>query len=286
VDLQIARSARLRAPPRDRAPRSQASQIFVTPSDDDPWEIRVIDFGSRSKMQHGGIDVMAWPAGHTAIHGNRAFGGPVRRLRVGRLFAGGDGVCVVTGRYPWGEDHSAFELYRRQLSERRTCATMPPGWEETVLSALSPTRSSDRDRCRSLCIRLQWGSRPTLRTRAGWRFFAGRPAVGLVLANDETLRGTATTGAWRAAISGRLLLRPDRGPRRRRGRGLWDRGPGRVGIVAGGSALWAFERDVSTPSTDASTSILSPGGFVLLAIVAAVLAGFVVYAIVRALEVR
>jgi hypothetical protein len=105
--------------------------------------------------------------------------------------------------------------------------------------------------------------------------------------NDETLRGTATTGAWRAAVSGAFIAASGSWPAaasRDWPVGSW---PGAAsGSWPAAAASGPSSATFSTPSTDASKRLPVAWKLVLLATVAAVLAGLVVYMLVRALEGR
>lgn len=200
---------------------------------------------------------------------------------------------MVTGRYPWGEHHSAFELYRRQQSERPDPApTMPPGWEDPVFSALSP---DPQQRPRSmhefvypLAVALApyppYGSGLEILRGVSRRWASSSP-------DDETLRGTATTGAWRAAISGAWIAASGSWPAATSG--AWPAGSW-PGATSGSWPVAASAEPAiaasATPSTAASERRMPAAWkLALLAMAAAVLAGVVVFVMVmavRALEGR
>jgi serine/threonine-protein kinase len=264
------------------------ANIFITPSDDDPWEVRVIDFGIAKQMHTGASTAWRGPLGTPLFMATEQFERAGEASPLSDVYSLGVMVYVmITGRYPWGDGHSAFELYRRQLSDQPDPApTMPLGWEESVLSALSP---DPQQRPRSmqefvypLAVALAGGLEILRRVAPRWASFSP---------NDETLRGTATTGAWRAAVSGAFLAAS----------GSWSAASSRdwpVGSWPGAaSGSWPAEAasgpssatpsaTFETSSTDASKRLPVAWKLVLLATVAAILAGLVVYMLVRALKVR
>jgi hypothetical protein len=200
--------------------------------------------------------------------------------------------AMVTGRYPWGEDHSAFELYHRQLSAPPDPApTMPLGWEETVLSALSPDPQQRPRSMQEFVYPLAVALAANPPYKSGLEILRGvAPRWASFSSNDETLRGTATTGAWRAAVSGAFTAASGSWPAassRDWPVGSW---PGAASgswpaAAASGPSSATPRATFSTPSTDASKRLPVAWMLVLLATVA-VLAGLVVYALVRVLEVR
>lgn len=270
------------------------ANIFVTPSEDDPWEIRVIDFGI-AKQTHAGAST-AWrgPLGTPLFMAPEQFERASDATPLSDVYSLGVMVyAMVTGRYPWGENHSAFELYHLQLSAQPDPApTMPLGWEETVFAALAP---DPRQRPRSmqefaypLAVALE-ASPPYRSGQEILRGVAPRWASSSPL--DETLRGTGTTGAWRAAVSGAFLAASGSWPSASSTDwpvGSW---PGAASgswpaAAASGPSSATPSAAFSTPSMDASKRLPIAWKLVLLATVAAVLAGLVVYILVRALEVR
>jgi len=267
------------------------ANIFVTPSEDDPWEIRVIDFGIAKQMHAGAATAWRGPLGTPLFMATEQFERASEATPLSDVYSLGVIVyAMVTGRYPWGEEHSAFELYHRQLSTSPDPApTMPLGWEETVLSALSPNPQLRPRSMQELVYPLAVALEPNPPYKSGLEILRGvAPRWGSYSPNDETLRGTATSGAWRAAVSGAFMAASGRWPSA--SSGAWPVGswPG----AASGSWPAAAASGPSTPSatfstpTDASMRRPVARKLVLLAIVAAVLAGLVVYAIVRALEGR
>jgi serine/threonine-protein kinase len=262
--------------------------IFVTPTDDDPLEIRVIDFGIARQMHAGASTMWRGPLGTLLFMAAEQFERPSEATQLSDVYSLAVVVyLMVTGRYPWGEHHSAFELYRRQLEDLPDPApTMPPGWEDVVRSALAP---DPQQRPRSmqefvypLAVALESGLEILRGVAPRWA--SSSPL-------DETLRGTATTGAWRAAISGAFVAAS--GSWSAASSGSWPAGswPGAASgswpaAVASGPSSATPSATFSIPSTDESTRSPVAWKLVLLATVAAVLAGFVVFAIVRALEGR
>jgi serine/threonine-protein kinase len=263
------------------------ANIFVTPSEDDPWEIRVIDFGIAKQMHAGPSTAFRGPLGTLLFMAVEQFERPSEATPLSDVYALAVVVyLMVTGRYPWGEHHSAFELYRRQQSERPDPApTMPPGWEDTVFSALSP---DPQQRPRSmhefvypLAVALAasppYNSGLEILRGVARRWASSSP-------NDETLRGTATTGAWRAASSGAWPAATS---------GAWPVGswPGAVsGSWPAAAVSEPSSATLPTPSAAASGRRMPAAWkLALLATAAAVLAGLVVFVMVmavRALEGR
>jgi len=265
------------------------ANIFVTPTDDDPLAIKVIDFGIARQMHAGASTMWRGPLGTLLFMAVEQFERPSEATQLSDVYSLAVVVyLMVTGRYPWGEHHSAFALYRRQRDDLPDPApTMPPGWEDVVRSALAP---DPQQRPRSmqefvypLAVALA-GGLEILRGVAP-RWASSSPT-------DETLRGTATTGAWRAANSGAFVAASGSWPAAASS-GTWPAGswPGAASgawpaAVASGPSSATPSATFSTPSTDASTRSPVAWKLVLLATVAAILAGLVVYAIVRALEGR
>jgi serine/threonine-protein kinase len=270
------------------------ANIFITPSEDDPWEIRVIDFGIAKQMHSGPATAWRGPLGTPLFMAVEQFERASEATPLSDVYALGVMVyTMVTGRYPWGTDHNAFELYRRQLSERPDPATMPLGWEETVLSALSPDPQQRPRSMQEFVYPLAVALAANPPDKSGLEILRGvAPRWASFSVNDETLRGTATTGAWRAAVSGAFIAASGSWPAASStdwpvgswpgaASGSWPAAAASVPSSATPSATF------STPSTDASKRLPVAWTLVLLATVAAaVLAGLVVYAIVRVLEVR
>jgi serine/threonine protein kinase len=263
--------------------------IFVTPTEDDPLEIRVIDFGIARQMHAGASTVWRGPLGTPLFMSAEQFEHTSEATPLSDVYSLAVMVyLMVTGRYPWGEHHSAFALYRRQLDEAPDPApTMPSGWEDFVRSALSPDPQqrprSMQEFAYPLAAALPDGMEILRRVARRWA--SSSP-------DDETLRGSVTTGAWRAASSGAWTAASGSWPAAASGSwpaatsGVWPVGswPGAASAESATSAESA-SATYPTPST-ASTGRRGPVAWrlVLLATVWAVLAGLVVYAIVRALE--
>ena len=264
--------------------------IFVTPTEDDPLEIRVIDFGIARQMHAGASTMWRGPLGTLLFMAMEQFERPSEATPLSDVYSLAVVVyLMMTGRYPWGEHHSAFELYRRQRDDAPDPApTLPPGWEDFVRSALSP---DPQQRPRSmqefvypLAVALAGGLEILRRVAPRWA--SSSPL-------DETLRGTAGTGAWRAAVSVSGAFVAASGSWPAASSGTWPVGswPGAASgswpaAMASGPSSATPSATCSTPSTDASTRSPVAWKLVLLATVAAVLAGLVVFVIVRALEGR
>jgi serine/threonine protein kinase len=272
--------------------------IFVVPSEDDPLEIRVIDFGIARQMHAGASTAWRGPLGTLLFMAVEQFEHASSATPLSDVYSLAVMVyLMIEGRYPWGEHHSAFALYRRQMYEAPDPAPMmPPGWEDFVRSALSP---DPQQRPRSmqefvypLSVLLQanppYKSGLEILRGVARRWASSSP-------NDETLRGAATTGAWRAVASGAWIAAS--GPWPAATSGSWPAamsGAWPVGSWPGAtSGSWPVA--VSIEPSSVPSSMLPPASepqgpavwkLVLLMMAAAVLAGLVVFAIVRVLEGR
>jgi serine/threonine protein kinase len=281
------------------------ANIFVTPSEDDPWEIRVIDFGIAKQMHAGASTAWRGPLGTLLFMAVEQFERASEATPASDVYSLGVMVyAMVTGRYPWGKDHSAFELYRRQLSERPDPApTMPPGWEETVLSALSPDPQERPRSMQEFVYPLAVALAASPPYKSGLEILRGAaPRWASVSPNDETLRGSATTGAWRAAISGAWIAASGTLPAATSG--AWPAGswPGAASgswpataapVPASAASVAPVPASATAPSATSTlptaareTSAPPAWKLALLATAAAVLAALVVYVLVRALEGR
>jgi len=270
------------------------ANIFITPSEDDPWEIRVIDFGIAKQMHTGASTAWRGPLGTPLFMATEQFERASEATPLSDVYSLGVMVyAMVTGRYPWGKDHNAFELYRRQLSEQPEPApTMPLGWVETVWSALSPDPKQRPRSMQEFVYPLAVALDADPPYKSGQEILRGvAPRWASSSPNDETLRGTATTGAWRAAVSGAFLAASGSWPAassRDWPVGSWPgaaSGPWPAEAASGPSSATP-SATFTTSSTDASKRLPVAWKLVLLATVAAILAGLVVYMLVRALEVR
>ena len=180
--------------------------VFVTPTEDDPLAIKVIDFGI-AKQMHAQVST-SWrgPMGTLLFMAVEQFEHASEATALADVYSLAVMVYVmITGRYPWGEQESAFALYRRQLDEPPDPApSMPVGWEEILFAALSPNPQQRPQSMRELVYPL------ALLLAASQSHKSGLEILGAVARRwaessplDETLRGTAaTSGAWRAAMSG------------------------------------------------------------------------------------
>jgi len=275
------------------------ANIFITPSEDDPWEIRVIDFGIAKQMHAVASTVWHSPLGTPLFMATEQFERASEATPLSDVYSLGVMVyLMVTGRHPWGNDHNAFELYRRQLSERPDPApTMPPGWADTVFSAISPDPQqrprSMQEFAYPLAAALAAAATPPYEN--GLEILRGvAPRWASSSPNDETLRGTTTTGAWRAAISGAWIA--ESGPWPAATSGTWPVGswPGAVSESRSAAASAPSSAPAPPPSATSPTASPAASGtpmpaawkLSLLATVAAALAAIVVFAIVRALEGR
>jgi serine/threonine-protein kinase len=270
------------------------ANIFVKPSEDDPWEIRVIDFGIAKQMHAGASTVWRGPLGTLLFMAVEQFERASEATPLSDVYSLAVMVyLMVTGRYPWGEHHSAFALYRRQMYEPPDPApTMPPGWEDTVFSALSPDPQHRPQSMQEFVYPLAVALAANPPYKSGLEILRGiarrwassSPA-------DVTLRGSATTGAWRAATSGAWLAASGSLPAATSGAwpvGSWPAGASGsrpAAAVSGPSSATS-----PTPSTAASGRRMPAAWkLALLAAAAAVLAGLVIFAMVvtvRALEGR
>ncbi|MBC7974405.1 MAG: hypothetical protein H7138_05420 [Myxococcales bacterium] len=105
---------------------------------------------------------------------------------------------MVTGRYPWGEHHSAVALYRRQLDDPPDPApTTPPGWEDFVRSALSPDPQQRPRSMQEFVYPLAVQLMASAPYKSGLEILRGSRGGGRP-ARRTTRRcgGTATTAAW------------------------------------------------------------------------------------------
>jgi serine/threonine protein kinase len=265
------------------------ANIFVTPSEDDPWEIRVIDFGIAKQMHAGPSTAFRGPLGTLLFMAVEQFERPSEATPLSDVYALAVMVyLMVTGRYPWGEHHSAFELYRRQQSERPDPApTMPPGWEDTVFSALSPDPQQRPRSMHEFAYPLALALAPYPPYGSGLEILRGvAPRWASCSPNDETLRGTATTGAWHAAISGAWIAASGSWPAATSG--AWPAGswPGAMSESWPAAASAEPASATSATPSKAASERLTPAAWklALLAIAAAVLAGLVVFVIVMAVR--
>jgi serine/threonine-protein kinase len=294
------------------------ANIFVTPSEDDPWEIRVIDFGIAKQMHAGGTATACGPLGTPLFMAVEQFEDPSSATPLSDVYSlAVMTYLMLTGRYPWGEHHNAFALYHRQHELPDPAPTMPPGWEDLVRSALSP---DPQQRPRSmqefvypLAVLLE-GGREILRGVAR-RWASSSP-------EDQTLRHTAPTGAWSAASSGAWTAASGSWPAASSGAwpvgswpgaasGSWPAaaasGPSSATFsapstaaasgpssatpsatfsapstaAASGPSSAAPSATFSTPSTAAASMHPVAWKLALLATVVAILAGLVVYVLVR-----
>jgi serine/threonine-protein kinase len=256
------------------------ANIFVTPSEDDPWEIKVIDFGIAKQMHAGAATAWRGPLGTPLYMAVEQFERASEATPVSDVYSLAVMVyTLVTGRYPWGEDQSPFALYRRKMEEPPDRApTMPPGWEDTVFPALSPNPQQRPQSMHALVYPLAVALEARPPYKDGLEILRGIARRWASSTPDDlTLRGTASTGAWRAASSGAWV---------------WP-----VGSWAGdASGCWqtapASEPSSTTPLTP---SMIASGRrkptawkLVLLAMAAAVLAWLVIVmmlVVLRTLEV-
>jgi serine/threonine protein kinase len=272
------------------------ANVFVTPTEDDPLEIRVIDFGIAKQMHVGGTSTACGPLGTLLFMAVEQFENPSSATPLSDVYSlGVMTYLMVTGRYPWGEHHSAFVLYRRQHELPDPAPTMPAGWEDCVRSALS---ADPQQRPRSmqefvypLAASLQakppYKSGLEILRGVARRWASSSPA-------DETIRHMAPTGAWSVASSGAWSAASGSWPEVTSG--AWPAGSWPT--VASGSWPAAAASEPSSAWTAAASAEPSwpaaaserPGPAVwkllLLATAVAVLAGLVVFAIVRVLEGR
>jgi serine/threonine protein kinase len=267
------------------------ANIFVTPSEDDPWEIRVIDFGIAKQMHTGASTAWRGALGTPLFMATEQFERASEATPQSDVYSLGVMVyAMVTGRYPWGTDHNAFELYRRQLTERPDPApTMPFGWEETVLSALAPDPQQRPRSMQEFVYPLAVALPANPPYQSGLEILRGvAPRWASFSSNDETVRGTATTGAWHAAVSGAFVAASGSWPAASSAASsaAWPVGswPG----AAAGSWPEAAASGLSTatfsiPSMQASKRLPVVWKLVMLATMVAVLAGLVVYVLMRAL---
>jgi serine/threonine protein kinase len=274
------------------------ANVLIVPSEDDELAIQVIDFGIAKQMQTGG-PATAWrgPVGTLLFMAPEQFEHAHAATPQSDVYALAVMLyLMIEGRYPWGEQPNMFAQYRRQLETPPDPASgMPPGWEDSVRSALSPDPAqrprSMQEFVYPIAAALEGGLEILRRVARRWA--SSSPS-------DETLRGgTANTGAWRAAMSGVWLAASGSWPAA--SSGTWPAGswPGAASgswpaaVASGpssttpsGPSSMTPSATFSTPATDASTRSPVAWKLVLLATVAAVLAGLVVFAIVRALEGR
>jgi len=277
--------------------------IFVVPSEDDPLEIRVIDFGIAKQMQAQAATAWRGPMGTLLFMAVEQFERASEATALADVYSLAVMMYVmVTGRYPWGEHHSVFELYRRQMCESPDPAPeMPPGWEDMVLWALSPDPRQRPQSMREFIYPLACLLPPSHSHKSGLeilRAVARRWAEPSPL--DETLRGRAgTSGAWRAAISGAWPASSS---------GSWHAAtPGDLCAATSGSwpagswpgaAMSECSSSMATsslnPGEPTSTTLGAAGGtlapaiwkLALLAAAAAVLAGIVIFAMVAVMRTR
>jgi len=270
------------------------ANIFVVPSEDDELAIQVIDFGIAKQMQPG-APATAWggPVGTLMFMAVEQFERPNEATPQSDVYA----LAVMTylmieGRYPWGEELSMFAQYRRQLDAAPDPASvMLPEWEASVRGALSPN-PAERPRSMHefvypLAVALEGGLEILRRIARRWA--SSSP-------DDETLRGTATTGAWNAASGSWPAAASGAWPSGSwpgATSGSWPAGasiePAFTALpvpAAAGSAEPASSPVLAFTALPAPARAPSVWKLVLLAMVAAVLACLAVYALVRALEGR
>jgi serine/threonine protein kinase len=268
------------------------ANIFVVPSEDDELEIRVIDFGIARQMQLGG-PATAWrgPVGTLLFMAPEQFEHAHEATPQSDVYALAVMLyLMIEGRYPWGEQPSMFAQYRRQLETPPDPAPgMPPGWEDSARSALSPDPAqrprSMQEFVYPLAVALQ-ASPPYKSGLEVLRGVARRWASSSP--NDETLRGAASTGAWRAASSGAWIAASGSWPAA--ASGAWPVGswPGAPSGSWPAAAAAEPSSATSVPPLPAVRVRRKPAVWklVLWATMAAALAWLVVYALVRALEGR
>jgi serine/threonine-protein kinase len=274
------------------------ANVLIVPSEDDELAIQVIDFGI-AKQMHAEGPATAWrgPVGTLLFMAPEQFEHAHAATPQSDVYALAVMLyLMIEGRYPWGEQPNMFAQYRRQLETPPDPASgMPPGWEDSARSALSPDPAqrprSMQEFVYPIAAALEGGLEILRRVARRWA--SSSPS-------DETLRGgTANTGAWRAAMSGVWLAASGSWPAA--SSGTWPAGswPGAASgswpaaVASGPSSMTPSgpssmmpSATFSAPATDASTRSPVAWKLVLLATVAAVLAGLVVFAIVRALEGR
>jgi serine/threonine protein kinase len=195
------------------------ANVFVVPSEDDPLAIKVIDFGIAKQMQAQTATAWRGPIGTLLFMAVEQFEHASDVTAAADVYSLAVMVyLMITGRYPWGEHHSAFALYRRQMYELPDPApTMPHGWEGLLVTALSPDPRQRPQSMREFVYPLAellapdpLASAPLASALPSLSHKSGREILGAVARrwvefspNDETLRGAAaTSGAWRAAMSG------------------------------------------------------------------------------------
>jgi serine/threonine protein kinase len=182
------------------------ANVFVVPSEDDELAIQVIDFGIAKQLQPGG-PATAWrgPLGTLLFMAPEQFEHAHEATPQSDVYALAVMLYVmIEGRYPWGEQPSMFAQYRRQLETPPDPAPgMPPGWEDSARAALSPDPTQRPRSMHEFVYPLAAAlaaNPPHKRGLDILRGVASRWASSS--SNDETLRGGASTGAWRAASSG------------------------------------------------------------------------------------
>lgn len=276
--------------------------IFVVPSEDDELSIRVIDFGIAKQMQSGG-PATAWrgPLGTLLFMSVEQFEHAHEATPQSDVYSLAVMVyLMIEGRYPWGEQPTVFAQYRRQLDTPPDPASaMPPGWEETVRSALSPDPAqrprSMHELVYPLAVALPASGLEIVR-RVARRWASSSPY-------DETLRHTVPTGAWCAATSGAWIAASGSWPAATSS--SWPMGswPGAVevsgswtAVAAEPSTTWpaasftapsdSSELPLTTSTAASEMHELVVWKLVLMATAAAILAGLVVFTIVRSLEGR
>ena len=273
------------------------ANIFVTPTEDDPLAIKVIDFGIAKQMHAQSSTACPGPMGTVLFMSPEQFERASEVTLVADVYSLAVVMYVmVTGRYPWGDRHGAFELYRRQLSEPpHPAPTMPPEWEAIVCSALSP---DPQQRPRSMQefvypLALLLAASPPY--KGGIDILRGvAPRWAEPSPADETLRGTAaTTGAWRVAMSGGRPAAATSGSWPTATSGSWPAGswpaamPGAGAAIATSGSWPSMATSTPNPLEPISTALSAAGGvqpatwkLALLAMATAVLAGMVIFAMV------
>jgi serine/threonine protein kinase len=272
------------------------ANVFVVPSDDDLLAIKVIDFGIAKQMQ--GQTATAWrgPIGTLLFMAVEQFEHASDVTAAADVYSLAVMVyLMITGRYPWGEHHSAFALYRRQMYDVPDPAPMMPnGWEGLLVTALSPDPGQRPQSMREFVYPLAELLAPdplASSSISSLSHKSGREILGAVARrwvesspDDETLRGTAatsgawraaTSGAWPAAASGSWPATPDFWPA-----GSWPAAGSREPIANSGA--WpaaamshsSSEPPLATPSVGSGLPAIWK--LVLLAALTAVLAGLAV----------
>jgi serine/threonine-protein kinase len=174
--------------------------VFITPTDDDPLSVKVIDFGIAKQMTGQPSTEWRGPAGTLLFMAAEQFEHASSATPAADVYSLAVMIYLMTtGRHPWGDEGTWFAVYRRRMEEWPAPAPeMPVGWEEAIFSALSPDPlqrpQSMRELVYPLALLIDGGLGVLSAVARRWANTSP---------HDETLRGTAaTSGAWRAAMSG------------------------------------------------------------------------------------